>query len=317
MKKILLFLTTVLCVLGVSSCGHKSDAELVDIEQFKCQDSIQTVFDVLGSAQIENDSYKYENLNLWGYNGTATFVVREDGDTIKEFYCDLILDKKEFETILSSLSEKYGSYKELINGSITNYKWITGEETYEVGYDKEEVGFDQIKIAFDGKENYTITFCDEWSDNGDDLYFVYIDKPEDEGYTIRAEVDYDVCGDSLSLKIINRDGKHELICYGTVKSKVNANIMLALLFDTCEGMKTSFNGYTIGVTREDGGSAIITWDGNDYLTSGINEDGSVSLTLPDWYSDDELMSDSEFVTYATAYENAWEEFAEELQNNLD
>lgn len=309
---------TMLLMLGVAGCGHKSDAELVDIEQFRCQDSIQTVFDELGSVQIENDSYKYENLNLWGYDGTATFTVREDEDTIKEFHCDLVLDKKEFEEVLSSLSEKYGSYQEKDYGSSkTSYKWITGEETYETGYEEGEVGFDEIEITFDGEENYQIVFRDEWSDRADELYSVYTDEPEEDDYTVRAEVDYDVCGDSLNLKIINRNGKHELICYGTVKSKLNANIMLALLFDTCEGIKTSFNGYTVGVTREDGGSAIITWDGNDYLTSGINEDGSVSLTLPDWYTDDELMSDSEFVPYATAYENAWEKLATELQNNLD
>ena len=185
------------------------------------------------------------------------------------------------------------------------------------GYGEGEVGYDEVEITFDGEENYQIAFRDEWSDRTDELYSVYADEPETNNCTVRAEAQGDVIGDSLELKIINRNGKHELICYGNAKSKLNANILLALLVDTCESMKTSFNGYTVGVTREDGGSCIISWDGVDYISSGVNEDGSVSLSLPDWYSDEELMSDSEFLSYATAYEQVWEALAEDLQNNLE
>ncbi len=37
----------------VTACGHNSSAEPIDLEQFKCSSSIQTVFEVLGETEKE------------------------------------------------------------------------------------------------------------------------------------------------------------------------------------------------------------------------------------------------------------------------
>lgn len=42
----------------------------------------------------DGDFYKYEGLNLWGYNGTAVFEVRDNYDAIQSFYCSMTLNKK-------------------------------------------------------------------------------------------------------------------------------------------------------------------------------------------------------------------------------
>ena len=115
MKKYL-FAVFVLILL-LTGCGHKSKEELTDIEQFKCSSSIETVFKVLGKTEIStwehNGEYycKYENLNLWGYKGEAVFEIRDDMDTISEFYCILTLNKNKFIIIKSNLYEKYYSHK--------------------------------------------------------------------------------------------------------------------------------------------------------------------------------------------------------------
>lgn len=153
MKKII----SVLLMIAVLVCGcgssNKSGTELTDIECFKCQDSIQTVFDVLGETEIEesdgNQYYSYNGLNLCGYNGKAIFNVMEDGKTIKDFNLSLTLNENELEEIVSYFYKKYGDYKQGYTGS---YKWdIDGEQAKEDGYEN-------IIIIDDRDGKYTVSF---------------------------------------------------------------------------------------------------------------------------------------------------------------
>lgn len=178
------------CCLMLVGCGNKSKEELADIEQFKCQDSIQTVFDVLGKTKIESGTfggqyYIYEDLNLFGYNGKAVFSVRGDKDTIEDFYCNLTLSDKEFEDILSQFSDKYGSYEakkhEYENLEIITYEWkFDGEKA-------EESGYSNISIQYNGDEKYTIYFSDEWSAKDDESYYEYLKEKEGEPESENAE----------------------------------------------------------------------------------------------------------------------------------
>ena len=151
MKKIIL-LTLITTVLMLSGCGHKSEEELIDIEQFKCQDSIQTVFDILGESQIESSEgkCKYEDLNLWGYNGSVSFELRDNKDTIKSFCCYLTLNKKEFEKVIFHFSEKYGSYE------VDN--WGENSTWYKWKIEDENKGYSEISIRANKNTEYAIFF---------------------------------------------------------------------------------------------------------------------------------------------------------------
>lgn len=66
MKKIFII---VICAFLLVGCGHKSDSEITDIEQFRCSDPIETVFSILGKTDMETNTYigecyRYENRNL-------------------------------------------------------------------------------------------------------------------------------------------------------------------------------------------------------------------------------------------------------------
>ena len=173
---VFLFMVAVL----VGGCGHKSNEKITDIEQFKCQSSIQNVFNVLGETEIEKSSYndgefyKYKDLNLWGHIGEAVFSVREDKETIQEFYCYLTLNEKELEELLSYFSEKYGSYK------VSDYL-KTGNNTYSWEIEREKVkdiGYNEIHIQCNGDDEYIIFFKDEWSMKTDEAYYEYLNEGE-------------------------------------------------------------------------------------------------------------------------------------------
>ena len=183
MKKIL---TILLCALMLMGCGHKSDSEIVDIGQFKCQDSIEIVFNVLGKTDMEDnvyigECYRYENLNLFGYNGEAIFRVRDNKDTISKFECNLELNKKEFENVLSQLSEKYGKYEKSEHPNQTAYVWNFSDS------EAEELGYNRISLSDYGDKKAVIDFSDEWSSYKDETYYEHLEK-EDKSEVLSKEV---------------------------------------------------------------------------------------------------------------------------------
>lgn len=50
MKKTIVVI--LLIVLMLPGCGQTKDSEMVDIGQFKCEDSIETVFNILGRQKF-------------------------------------------------------------------------------------------------------------------------------------------------------------------------------------------------------------------------------------------------------------------------
>jgi len=346
MKKMRLYLLTVLLLFGVAGCGHKSNRELVDVEQFKCQDSIETVFNVLGETELkeygypsylENDDiayyergyyiifadiqnpryYMYENVNLFGFNGYVVFDVREDKETIQGIYCNLTLTDEEFKEVIAYFMEKYGSYEvDSFGDTIKTYEWIISEEDGEVGYEADEIGFDSVVIENRGDDKYIIAFNDEWSFVVDETYYKEVEESketENETSDAIAKGEYDICGDSIRLYVIPKDDEYEFVCYGTAQNKANANVLTTMLYATCESMKDTFAEYSIMVSCEDGGSIILSWDGSSYITMGVNEDGSASFSTPDWYTGENSMSESEMLVYLEALKDAFDEFALEIK----
>lgn len=189
---------TILLMMAVmlGGCGkpNKSDGEFTDIEQFKCQDSIQTAFDVLGEKEIENNSFigeccKYENLNLWGYNGELLFRLRDDNDTISSFECNLKLNKKEFEDVLSQIENKYGEYEKSEYTNQIAYVWEISEEK------AEEIGYNKISLSDYGDKKAVVKFSDEWSMYNDEAYFQHLE--EEKELKVLAQKTYNIGDDTF------------------------------------------------------------------------------------------------------------------------
>ena len=196
----------------MSGCNHKSNAELVDVEQFRCQDSIETVFDVLGEGEFEeqetpfgtNYYYTYEDVNLFGYSGELVFGIKDDKRTINDFYCKLNLSNKEYEELLSYLSQKYGSYE--VNDKWSYCTWEVSVEDGRIGYEDAEIGFDTISLQDNGNKKYTLFFKDEWSSINDEVYFEALEEsqnPESDRETIGSK-DYEYDGVTMHL-IFSKD----------------------------------------------------------------------------------------------------------------
>ena len=230
MKRTLII--SALCLLLVG-CGNKSNGEIVDIEQFKCQDSIEKVLNVLGNTNAKistygnNTFYNYDNLNLWGYDGTAVFEVRDDKETISEFYCKLRLNNKEFEELLSYFSEKHGSYEVSSFGDTKSYKWTIGEDDDKIGYDEEEVGYDEVVIRDNGDKQYKVSFSDEWSIIKDEVYYEKVEekKQEEEGETeinILAEKTHTIEQDTFRFTFGEMGDKYKLSLHCNIDDKSDA-----------------------------------------------------------------------------------------------
>lgn len=201
MKKWRFVLLSVIIVVMMSGCNHKSNAELVDVEQFRCQDSIETVFDVLGEGEFEeqetpfgtNYYYTYEDVNLFGYSGELVFSIKDDKRTINDFYCELNLSNREYEELLSYLSQKYGSYE--VNDKWSYCAWEVSVEDGRIGYEDAEIGFDTISLQDNGNKKYTLFFKDEWSSVNDEVYFEALEEsqnPDSDRETIGSkEYEYD------------------------------------------------------------------------------------------------------------------------------
>lgn len=201
MKKLGFILLSTIMIVMMSGCSHKSSAELVDVEQFRCQDSIETVFDVLGEGEFEeqetpfgtNYYYTYEDANLFGYSGELVFRIKDDKITINDFYCELNLSNKEYEELLSYLSQKYGSYE--VNDKWSYCVWEVSVEDGRIGYEDAEIGFDTISLQDNGNKKYTLFFKDEWSSINDEVYFEALEEsqnPEGDWVTLQSqEYEYD------------------------------------------------------------------------------------------------------------------------------
>ena len=197
MKKRLSFICfiVILCYLVVG-CGHKSTKELSDVEQFKCQDMIDTVFEYFGETDIKssygNEYYSYGDLNLWGYTGEVVFEVRGDKKTIQEFYCHLTLYQKEFEKLLEYFSDKYGSYEVSNYGeTVKTYKWkITDKKA-------EELGYNSVHIQCNTDKKYTVYFVDEWSYENDEAYYKHLEELKENELQVLSKKSYNIREDTF------------------------------------------------------------------------------------------------------------------------
>lgn len=236
MKKTFI-LTVILWVIVLTGCGHKSDKEITDIEQFRCSDSIQTVFDVLGESELLNSAfggeyYEYEDLNLWGYNGSAIFRVRNDEETISSFYCNLNLSKKEFINVFLQLGNKYGEYEIHEYSNQTAYVWEIEED------EAEEIGYNKIVLSDYGDNKYVVDFSDEWSMYKDEVYFEHLE--EENQVNILSQHEYSIGDDRFAFVFSEEDGKHSLNLMCFIDDKADAfwtHISLNALFSGQEDMK--------------------------------------------------------------------------------
>ncbi len=288
MKKIVIGLIGVLACVLFAGCGVKSEpqtadmGQTVDIEQFRCQDSIQTVFDVLGkTALVSNNSgvsyYRYENLNLWGYEGEAIFFVRDDKDTIKMFICYLTLTEEEIEELYSYFSEKYGSYveQEYINGDKAD-KWYLEKEK------AEEAGYDDIRIQCSENEKYTVYFEDKWSESEDETYYKYLKEQEgseseetkskeseigeyeseEYEFEIVADETYSIGDDTFHFTISGGDANYHLSLFCKIEEKIDAfytNIALnALMTSEDQNIAAIVNGFDFSYTIVLGDGSMLT-----------------------------------------------------------
>lgn len=290
MRKILKkFALVLFCCLVLTGCGHKSEEELTDIEQFRCQDSIQTVFDVLGETELETgmfggDYYKYESLNLWGYNGEALFAVRDDKKTIRDFYCNLQLDKKEFQDVLSQLESKYGEYEKHDYSSQTSYVWEIPEDSWE------EKGYSQISFVDYGDKKFVVKFSDEWSMYKDEAYYKHLE--EEKEIKVLAQKTYNIGDDTFDFsfgKRGNGDYSFALLCRIENKSDAYmAHISLNALFNSDEEalkVTTETMNFTYSIIVGDG-TVLLRSKDVLYLTKngemiGVNDYFSVDWILND------------------------------------
>ena len=268
MKRIMIVF--MLCLL-LTGCGHKSNKEIVDVEQFKCQESIEKVSNILGNTDMKKSVYgnsyycEYENVNLWGYDGTAIFSLRDDKKTISDFYCKLTLNNKEFEELVSYFSEKYGSYEaDSFGDTIKTYKWTIREDDDKIGYDEEEVGYDDIVIQYDGEKKYTVIFSDEWSIIKDEAYYEALEeskKQEEEWETLsKKNYDYDNASMSLSVSIDSKDEYHFSI-YLDIEEKWKAAYVYMVLAATIKSAEESIEGFDKLNTM------VMLSCGNDFISS--------------------------------------------------
>lgn len=300
MKKIALIILFYFIVALFTGCGHKSDLEQTDIEQFRCQDSIQTVFDVLGESDFENvrEKCKYEELNLWGYEGSIAFDLRDDKDTIKSFCCYLTLNKKEFEDIIAYFSEKYGSYEvDNWGENLTWYKWKINNENW---------GYSEISIRDNKNKEYAIFFSDEWSGKTDEAYYEHLEEENKEEVNVIFYKDYEIDGEKMNISLNEIQDDLKVIVYGEAKTEEKASLLLTIVSGDMKGIN-----YTVSVKCGDL-FILITSDG---IVSGTNRDGTTCFKVPDWYDfpDEEDLTE-ELKDYIKNVKEAEKDFLEEISD---
>lgn len=284
-KRIFIILMMCFALVG---CGHRNKEELTDIEQFRCQDSMQTVFDVLGKTELENGTfggeyYTYDNLNLWGYDGKAVFNVRNDKDTIQSFECNLKLNSKEFENVLSQLTDKYGEYEKHEYSNQIAYVW-------EIPQDKaEELGYNSISFSDYGDKKFIVSFRDEWSGKNDEAYYKHLE--EEEQINVLAKKTYNIGEDTFNflLEEDNNEYKTTLICQiGDKSDAFSAHFYLNMMFNSDdESLKalTETMNFSYCIVIGDGTLLMRT----DSFLSLVN--GEKVLDVTDYFSPDWMISE--------------------------
>lgn len=287
MKKYIFTVITFLLLL--TGCGHKSKEELIDIEQFRCQDSIQTVFAVLGETEMENnvyigECYTYENLNLYGYDGEAIFRVRDDKDTISSFECSLKLDKNEFEDVLSQLEDKYGESEKSEHSNQTAYVWEIPENEWD------EKGYNRISFSDYGDKKAFVDFSDEWSLYKDEVYYEHLEKEKE--VTVLAEKTYNIGEDTFDFSFGQRgNGEYSFTLLCKIEDKADAymtHISLNALFNSDEESIKSLTetmnfSYSIIIGDE---TVLLRTKGILYLS----KDGEI-IDVNDYFSVDWILED--------------------------
>ena len=287
-----------LVVLLLSGCGHKSDSEITDIEQFRCSDSIETVFDVLGETKIVTDGlggerYEYDNLNLYGYNGEAIFRVRDDEDTIRSFECSLELNKREFENVLSQLSDKYGDYEKSEYTNQIAYVWEFSDS------EAEKLGYNRISLSDYGNKKAVIDFDDEWSIYKDEAYYEYLEeknKPE-----VLAEKTYNIGNDNFRFSFSKeKDGEYRTSLFCDIEDKSDAfythMALNSMMNSDDEDIKKLMDLINLSYT-------ISIGDGTSLINTGIAvllmSDDESFLPLEEYFSTDWLANESRESDYGT------------------
>lgn len=285
MKKVYcFFIVWALCVFLVG-CGNKSDSVFVNIEQFKCQDSIETVFNVIGETDMEvnkyiGECYRYKNLNLFGYNGEALFRVRDNKKTIQSFECNFKLTKKEFEDVLFQLENKYGRYEKNENQGQTAYVWIISKD------EADQFGYNRVSFTDYGDKKATIDFSDEWSARTDESYYESLKEAESiddaENTTVVLKEEYNI-GDSdiMTVAITENENKESLYISAEVANEYKASLVFIYLYSILSDSILEKTDYGILITSDSGMVSLI---GGKPM--GTNKDGSAVLTIPDWVIQD-------------------------------
>lgn len=287
MKRLIL-LIIVLCFLLIG-CGNKSDKELTNIEQFKCQDSIQTVFDVLGEVEIENNAYigecyTYEDLNLYGYNGKAFFRVRDDKKTISSFEGSLTLNKKEFEDVLSQLEDKYGEYKKSEYTNQIAYVWKFSEDK------AKELGYNRISLSDYGDKKVYVDFSDEWSIYKDEAYYKHLEEEEQKEYEINvlAKKTYNIGEDTFNFSFGQKEnGEYSFTLFCRIEDKIDA-------YSTHVSLNTLFNS--------DEEALKVTTDTMNFTYSIFVSDGTMLMRSKNFLY---LTKDSEIIDVQDYFSAEW------------
>lgn len=333
MKKLnIIILGLLLSFILVGCGGHESDKELVDVEQFRCQDSIETVFDVLGTKRIQDEngiSCKYENLNLFGYNGNIVFSLRDDKDTIKDFNCYLTINKNEFKEVLNYFVEKYGDYEIGDYFGYKTYNWQVAEENGEIGYSdltEKEIGFDTITICCHTGKKYSISFEDEWSDMKDDNYY---EEVEENTPQVILKKEYNIDDDTFLFNCVENDEEYSIMIICSVENKSNA-------FDTFTALRmaTDIKFFQDMETEIDEDTKKLIEGLSEITTFFINTDSSLSIMvsyplgtisaqkdgeiidLDDYFSYEWIKEEYESSGYLEQVSNFYSDFIESLPTEV-
>lgn len=238
MKKKIPFLLCVLLILFLSGCGHKSKAELVDIEQFRCCDSIKNVFSVLGNTDLTTDKsffgdkiyrYEFDDLNLFGYKGAVWFRVRDDKDTVRDFECQFVLNKDEANDLILRLSDRHGGYEKNDYSEYSAYTWKVSAE--------EDRGFESIVLKHYKDKKVSLEYSDSFSSYKDEEYYAYLEEQNAPApMEMLADHTYYIGEDSFQFGLFKSGDELSLSLFCKIQEKVNAffvhNAFNAIMNDT-------------------------------------------------------------------------------------
>lgn len=277
---------SLLLVLMLSGCDHKSNSELVDIEQFRCQDSIENVFSVLGETDMTTDKsffgneiyrYKFDDLNLFGYKGAVWFRVRDDKDTIKDFECQFVLNKDEANDLILRLSDRHGVYEKNDYSEYSAYTWNVSAE--------EDRGFESIVLKHYKNKKVSLEYSDSFSSYKDEAYYAYLEEQNAPvPMEILAHHTYYIGEDSFRFVLSKNGDELSLSLSCKIHEKANAFLVHvafnAIMNDTSSSTAQLRDMFSYNIIIGDGVLLIRSKD-NLMLLS----DGKI-LSSEDYFSDE-------------------------------